>query len=104
MEDKFATSIILRYPITRTAGTVYVMETYKVGKESPVPGYYEREKVLEIRISESWMPHVEVILENYGSIWRTAYVAEIHFENGDYREIVNKRKADKKDKDTAGKQ
>ena len=93
MDTRKATAIIVRYRKTKGEMTFYVTEEYRVGYKTKVPGYKELELVEEIRVVDSWHPHVEVELENYGTIWLNDYVVEIYFEEESYKKVVNARKA-----------
>jgi len=93
MEIRKATSVMQIFPKNkRDSNTVYLKQMYKVGSQSVVPGY-KMEEVLEITVSFKPQLMVEVEFQDFGSILLTEFISEIIFENEQYRNILDERKA-----------
>ena len=101
METKKATSVTQVYPTSNRDKTIYAVSHYEVGKKAPVPGY-GLEEVLEIRVTTEFGPHIEVTFKDFGDIWILEWITEIRFENANYREIFNARRAVKEDENGSG--
>ena len=101
MEIKKATAVTQVYPTSNVNKTVYAVAHYEINKKSQVPGY-GMEEVTEIRVTTEFGPHVEVEFKDFGSIWILEWITEIRFENANYREIFNARRAVKEDENGSG--
>ena len=104
MEIRKAQAVQVRYEAITNKGPGFYEAWYVVGMECKIPGFGGVDRVKEIRVVDSWRPHVEVEWEEYGEVWLTDSIKQINFEDERYQSILDERKEAQRNKDTTGEQ
>ena len=101
--NRLATRVTLRAHAYKDNGKqeAYFTDTYEVGRHHAVPHGKGTDEVMEIRVSDSWKPHIEIEYLNWGEEWKTEYIVSIEFYNHEqYTEALRKKEEARKLRDT----